>query len=95
MNTKNQEELLRILGLKGSEKILTFLSENGTARYCQFSEIVKTISTLNKRLRQLRDFDLIEHHFERGEGRKEWYELTEVGKEVCKILKRLISLIEG
>jgi len=37
---------------------------------------------------------LIEHHLERKDVRKEWYELTEKGMKILQILENLITLVE-
>ena len=89
-----EEGFFRVLGLKGTKDILTFLDEHGPAQYRDFHVSI-SVSTLNKRLRELLMFDLINHCLTREGGRKEWYEITEKGREVAKHLKRLTEIIQS
>ncbi|KYK32166.1 MAG: helix-turn-helix transcriptional regulator [Theionarchaea archaeon] len=86
-------EVLKMLGSRGTTEILEFLSEHGEARYIQMQEFMNS-HTLNTRMRELLGYGLVEHHIERTEKRREWYELTEKGKKVIKELKELIDLIK-
>jgi DNA-binding HxlR family transcriptional regulator len=93
MENEREEKFLKLLGSKGTKRILEFLDEHGVARYKQMEEFLNT-HTLNQRLRELLAFDLIRHHLERIETRKEWYELTDKGREVLQILQTLTALIK-
>ncbi len=57
-------------------------------------EFVNT-PTLNDRLRRLLQYKLIEHHLERVNTRKEWYSLTEKGRQVLNHLETIVRLTEG
>lgn len=52
------------------------------------------ICTLNKRVKQLLDFNLISHHLEKKDVRKEWYEITEKGKKTLEILEEMVKIIK-
>jgi DNA-binding HxlR family transcriptional regulator len=88
------EEFYKILGLKGTVKILKFLNKHGKAEYIDLSSII-SYTSLNTRLMQLETLNLIEHHFDRGkEKREEWYELTEKGEKLILIFDQLEQLIK-
>ncbi len=93
MEKKDEEKLLKMLGARGTKQILEFMNEHDTARYKQMEEFTST-PALNRRLRELLSFDLIEHHFEREEGRREWYEITEKGKRFLKCIESIIEVAE-
>jgi len=42
------------------------------------------VPTLNERVKQLLEYNLIEHHLERKELRREWYSITEKGRKIFK-----------
>jgi DNA-binding HxlR family transcriptional regulator len=88
----DKRRILRLLSSRGTIPILRYLNEHRTAQYHQFNQFIIT-STLNKRLRQLLYFNLINHYFMK-EGvikRKEWYELTEKGRKVLQIAEAIIK----
>ena len=88
------EEFYKILGLRGTVKILKYLNEQGKARYIDLSFII-SYASLNTRLTQLETLNIIEHHFNRGkEKREEWYELTEKGKKLILIFNQLEEIID-
>lgn len=91
---EKREEFLRLVGLKGTLDILRHLDQYGTGQYKDFTEYAN-VPTLNQRLKQLLEFNLIEHHLEKQDLRREWYEITEKGKKVLKILNEMIGLVEG
>ncbi len=93
MEDKNEEDFLKLLGAKGTKQILEFLGRNSTAQYRQLMDFVNT-PTLNTRLRDLLLFGIVSHHLERVETRREWYELTEKGKQVLQVLQELLELIK-
>jgi len=93
MEKKDEEKLLKMLGARGTKQILEFMSEHSTARYKQMEGFTST-PALNRRLRELLSFNLIEHHFKREEGRKEWYEITEKGKKLLKCIEAIIEVAE-
>ena len=85
---KQEEEFIKMLGSKATRSILTFLDKEKKARYKQFQEFVNT-HTLNTRLKELMEYDLIQHHMVREETRKEWYEATERGQKALQLLNEL------
>jgi DNA-binding HxlR family transcriptional regulator len=88
------EEFYKILGLKGTVRILKYLSENRKTKYLDLSSLISYVS-LNKRLMQLEKLNLIENHFDRGkEKREEWYEITEKGKKLVTIFEQLEQIIK-
>ncbi|MBU7045165.1 MAG: winged helix-turn-helix transcriptional regulator [Theionarchaea archaeon] len=93
MDEKKEEDFLKMLGLKATKRILEYLEENGTAQYKQLQQFVNT-HTLNTRMKELLDFDLVQHHLVREDVRREWYEVTEKGKKVLHYLREIIRVID-
>ena len=91
---ERMKEFLKVLGAKGAFDVLVYLDEHEKAQYRDLMGFVNT-PTLNTRLRQLLTFEIISHHLEREETRKEWYELTERGKEVVNHLKAIMEMIDS
>jgi len=89
---ERMKKFLKVLGAKGVFDVLVYLDVHKTAQYRDLMKFVNT-PTLNTRLRQLLTFKIISHHLERAETRKEWYELTEKGKEVVKHLKAVMEMV--
>jgi DNA-binding HxlR family transcriptional regulator len=87
-----ENELIRLLGSKGTRGILQYLRNNGKAQYKDFSLSISP-STLNTRFSKLLGFGFIEHHFQRGSIREEWYEITEKGKRISECLEDLVRTI--
>ena len=88
-----RDNILKLLGSKGTFDILKYLHEHKTGQYKHLMEFVNT-PTLNDRLRRLLHFKLIEHHLEREDTRKEWYSITEKGKQVLNHLESIERLVE-
>lgn len=93
MEDQKKKSLLKILGSKGTVDILQFLEKHGTAQYKDLQQFVST-HTLNARTKDLMRLGLIQHHFLREEVRREWYELTELGKKVLQWLSDLEKILE-
>lgn len=93
MDEKREEDFLKMLGLKATKRILEFLVENETAQYKQLQQFVNT-HTLNTRMRELLEFDLVQHHLVREEVRREWYEPTEKGRKILAHLQEMVSLVD-
>lgn len=91
MDERKRSKFFKVLVLKGTRDILKFLDEHGTAQYKQLESFASTY-TLSTRLRDLLSFELIEHHFIKDEVRREWYEPTEKGRRVLRILEELEKL---
>jgi len=87
------EELFRVLCLKDTIHILRHLKEHDEVQFTQFAEFVNPV-TLQRRLGQLLRLTLIEHHLERENVRREWYEFTEKGRKVLQILEDIIKVVE-
>ena len=94
MDEERMKKFLKVLSAKGAFDVLVYLDVHETAQYKDLMKFVNT-PTLNTRLRQLLTFDIISHHLERTETRKEWYELTEKGKEVVKHLKAVMEMVDS
>ena len=88
-----QEAFFKLLGSKATVRILQYLSTEEKVKYKDLQQFVNT-HTLNVRIKDLLNHGLIEHHFTKGEIRKEWYELTEKGKNVNELLNNLIETME-
>ena len=91
MQDTRNHEFLRMFGAKGTLEILKFLDGKKEVQHGQMKEIINT-HTLNIRIRELVEFELIQHHLEKSEKRREWYTLTEKGKKVLEVLDILIGL---
>ena len=91
MEKNSKINVLKIVGAKGTREILEYLDEHGTAQYNQLVKFVST-ATLNQRLRELLISEIISYHSERTEKRKEWYELTEKGRNALEHMRALINL---
>jgi DNA-binding HxlR family transcriptional regulator len=87
------EEFLRVLCLKDTIHILRHLRKHDEVQFTQFAEFVNPV-TLQRRLKQLLRLNIIEHHLEREDVRKEWYEFTEKGRKVLQILEDIIKVAE-
>ncbi len=92
MKEDGEESLFELLGAKNAVQILEFLDQHGVSQYKDMMNSFNTY-TLNERLRGLLSFGLVEHHFERTETRKEWYELTERGKKILRCVHELKGLL--
>lgn len=90
---EKEEAFIKILGSKATRSILSFLDKEEKARYKELQEFVNT-HTLNTRIKELLEHDLIRHHMVREDTRKEWYEPTERGKRVLQLLNELASMVD-
>lgn len=87
MEDKDIREFHKVLGLTATVDILKSI-EQGRGQYKDFLQIAG-VAIINRRIRQLIDLKIIEHHFEREHKRREWYTLTKKGKRVVKAINRL------
>ena len=86
--------LLALLGSKDTKEILQYLRKHEKVQYTNF-DLSISVPTLNKRLRKLLKFNLIEHCITKEPRRREWYEITEKGKNVLKIMEDMIRVVEN
>ena len=91
MKDINEEEVFKLFGAKGTKEVLEFLDEHGKGQYIELGQFI-SYNTLNLRLRGLLSFGLISHHFERKPRKKEWYQLTEKGKQALQHLRALAEI---
>lgn len=91
---EKKEDLLRLLISRPTREILKFLDQHEQAQYRELSVLVAA-KTLNVKLRGLLFHQLIEHHLERLEVRREWYELTDKGRKVLQFLRELAEIVES
>ncbi|MBU7025956.1 MAG: winged helix-turn-helix transcriptional regulator [Theionarchaea archaeon] len=82
-----------MLGSKAAVGIPQYLDTEERAKYKDLQEFVNT-HALNTRIRDLLNYDLIEHHMTREEVCRKWYELTEKGKKIVRIPNELIEVVE-
>ena len=94
MDEKGEQHFLRVISLKGSKHILKYLDEHDIAQHGDLDAFMNTV-TLNRRLRELLELGLIEHHLDKTDVRKEWYSITEKGKKIINYLENLIKLINS
>ena len=90
---KKQETFFRMIGSKGAVRILQILDIEEEARYKTLQESLNTY-TLNSRIKDLLNYDLIQHHLVREEVRKEWYELTERGRRIVELLNEIAENVD-
>jgi len=93
MDEEREEEFLKLIGLTGTTFILRYLNEHGSGQYKDFQEHMN-IHSLNLRLGTLLHFNLVEHHLERDQKRKEWYTITEKGRKVLMLMEEMIKTVE-
>jgi DNA-binding HxlR family transcriptional regulator len=80
--------ILKVIGSTGMVYILEYLHTHTKTQYKELNrELVP--HTLNTRLKELLMYKLIEHHFEKKEKREEWYTITERGRKVLQIIRKL------
>ena len=94
MDEKEEEEFLKMIGLKGTMPILRFMNEKGEAQYTDLMQLINVVS-LNTRLKQLLHFRLIQHNMERLELRREWYTVTEKGRKVLNYLNEVLEVMDS
>ena len=86
--------LIEVIGLLATADILKMVNEKGKTNYMDLKPLA-SYSTLNKRLLQLVNLGLLKHNIVRDkERREEWYEITEKGKKVLRILEQLQNVAE-
>ena len=94
MVEKSEEDFLRVIGARSTREILQFSAGHETFHYKELDEFVNT-DTLNHRLRDFLRYSLVEHHIKRGEGRGEWYTMTDRGRKVLNSIEKCVSLVEN
>ena len=90
---KEIRDFFKMFGARSAIEILEFLGDHGEAHHKEMLEFVQ-LTTLNKRLRNLLRYGLVQHHLERSERKTEWYEITEKGRKVLYHVKELVQLME-
>ncbi|MBU7029163.1 MAG: winged helix-turn-helix transcriptional regulator [Theionarchaea archaeon] len=88
-----KDEILEILGKKGTISILEFLNQHHKVQYSQMKQFADT-HTLNTRTRELLKYGLVEHHLEREITRREWYEITEKGRDILQCMQELLEPVK-
>jgi DNA-binding HxlR family transcriptional regulator len=83
--------ILTVIGSTGTVYILEYLHTHTQPQYKELNRALVP-HTLNARLRELLMYNLIEHHFERKDTRKEWYTITEKGEKVLQLMRKLQEL---
>jgi DNA-binding HxlR family transcriptional regulator len=92
MDEKREEQFLKLISSKRARDILKYLNEHKTAQHADLMAFINAI-TLNTKLHELLTFDLIEHHLDKGDMRKEWYTITEKGKKILQCLEDMIKTV--
>ncbi len=91
MAEENEIRYVKMLCYTGSWEILKCIVQKGAAQYRDFAPFASTF-TVNRRVKDFLHHNLIQHHFVRGDVRKEWYEPTEKGREVYWCLRKTIDI---
>jgi len=97
MINNNRNRFFRVLGLTSTIDLLKSIQE-GKNQYKDFLTFMG-VGTINRRLRELINLRIIEHHFERKDKRNEWYTLTEKGRRILEVTMRfeeeVLQIFEG
>ena len=83
--------LFQLVGFVGTYEILKRIKDIGKCSYKGLPDTM-CISSKNARLIQMKSLKLITHHFERGNKRVEWYEITEKGIKFLFHLEQIDQL---
>lgn len=89
---EGENEFLKMMCSTGSLDILKCIDKKGRAQYKDLKPFAST-NTLNTRLRQLLSHGLIKHNITKTGKRKEWYELTEKGKNVLLYIRKMLDCV--
>ena len=92
MDKEREERFLKLISSKRARDILTYLNEHETTQHADLNAFINAI-TLNMKLHELLIFDLIEHHLDKSDMRKEWYTITEKGKKILQCLEDMIETV--
>ncbi|HEX9708768.1 MAG TPA: winged helix-turn-helix transcriptional regulator [Candidatus Thermoplasmatota archaeon] len=84
--------LTKTLAAAGCEDILVTLDEEGARPFTELAREVEDKSTANRALKRLVDAGLVERHVLQDRLRSVEYELTDRGKEVAEIARRLRTI---
>lgn len=83
-----EKEVFRVLLSWNGRQVLEFLDSHGESRYKDLMGIQNPY-LLNTSLFPFLKLGLVDHHLEKLEVRKEWYELTEKGRTILEILRNM------
>lgn len=86
------EEFLNLIGSRFTAQILEFMEQKEQTRYGDMTFL--SCFSLNKRLHYFLKHGVVEHHVERLPLKREWYELTERGRKMNGLLRRMSVLLE-
>ncbi|MBU7045163.1 MAG: hypothetical protein HXS54_01895 [Theionarchaea archaeon] len=92
MAEESETKHVKMLFYTGSWEILKCIVQKGAAQYRDFAPFASTF-TVNRRVKDFLRYNLIQHHFVRGEVRKEWYEPTEKGREIYWCVRKTIDTL--
>ncbi|KYK29374.1 MAG: hypothetical protein AYK19_19835 [Theionarchaea archaeon DG-70-1] len=88
-----KDEILKIFGRKGTMQIMEFLNRHKKVQYNQMKQFTNT-HTLNRRIRELLKYQLVEHHLNKTKPRREWYEITQKGRKVLQCAQELLESVK-
>ena len=85
------KKLFQLVGFVGTYEVLKCIKDIGK---CSYKDLPDTmcISSKNARIKEFLNQKLITHHFNRGNKRIEWYEITQKGIKFLSILELLDKL---
>lgn len=89
---RKKKDVLAILRRRATRKILEYLDEHGELGHKDLMEFA-TVYALNRILKELMDLDLIKCYIVKTDTKKEWYEITERGKNVLQCLRELERIL--
>ena len=77
-----------------SVKILLYLYENGEVRYKDLTKLIDSRGTLSLNIKELQEELLIERSILTTKPIKAYYSLTEKGKEIAVLLRKIEKIEE-
>ena len=92
MDEEREEQFLKLISSKRARDILKYLDGHDTAQHADLNAFMNA-ATLNTKLHELLTFDLIEHHLDKSDMRKEWYTITEKGIQILQYLEDMIKTV--
>ena len=94
MDEEKEEQFIKLITSKGARDILKYLNGHKTAQHADLDAFMNT-STLNMKLNELLAFNLIKHHLDKSDIRKEWYTITEKGKKILQYLEDMTMMVRS
>jgi DNA-binding HxlR family transcriptional regulator len=92
MDEETEKRFLNLISSKSARVILKYVNEHDTAQHTDLNAFMNA-ATLTTKLNGLLTFGLINHHLDKRGIRKEWYTITEKGKQILQHLDEMIEIV--